>query len=372
VATVARVACKDYGDIREALERALALLGGAGRFARSGEPLLIKPNLLAAHAPAAAVTTHPSLLDSLLRLASDLGARAAVADSPGLGSIERVARVAGVLAVCRRHGVPLLDLGTGEATEVSGKTYHRLEVARAALETPWLWNVAKWKTHSMMGLTLGVKNLFGCVPGKRKIAAHFRSGRDPDGFARQLLDLGEALRPSLTVLDGVVAMDGAGPSRGRPIPRGLLLASESATALDWDAPRLSGFDPVRVPTVRLSIAERGLVPSSIRVVGDPAEPFSFRPALGAPSDWPLPGFLRKAVRRVVSPAPSFARGVCTGCGVCTEACPVHALSRAAPPELSQELCIRCYCCQELCPAGAVRIAPRGLSAVVHAAFGRSP
>jgi ferredoxin len=266
----------------------------------------------------------------------------------------------------------LLDLGLGETAEITGTAFRRLEVARAAVEARWLWNVARWKTHPMMGLTLGVKNLFGCVPGKKKIAAHFRSGRDPDGFARQLLDLCEALAPSLTLLDGVVAMEGPGPSRGQPIRRGLLLASESAPALDWEATRLSGFEPAHVPTVRLSLEERGLEASAIRVLGDAADVLRFQPAPGTPCDWPLPAVVRRVVRRVLSPPPNFLRTACTGCGVCAEACPPRALSRAAPPELSQELCIRCYCCHELCPSGAVRIAPRRLRGVLSSAFGRSP
>ncbi|MBI5446045.1 MAG: DUF362 domain-containing protein [Deltaproteobacteria bacterium] len=369
---VARVSCAAYAEVGRAVERSLELLGGPERFARSGEPLLVKPNLLAAHPADAAVTTHPAVLDALLRVASDLGAKAVVGDSPGLGAVRRVARVAGILEVCRRHGVPLLDLGDEEAVPVSGSAYRQLEVARAALEAPWLWNVAKWKTHAMMGLTLSVKNLFGCVPGKRKIRAHFRSGRDPDGFARQLLGLCEVLAPALNLLDGVVAMDGEGPSRGRPIPRGLLLASASPAALDWEATRLSGFPPARVPTVHLSLAAGEVVPAEIQIAGDSAEPMRFRPANGTPCDWPLPGFLRDLVRRMLSPAPSFSAALCTGCGVCADACPAAALVHRAPPEFSQQRCIRCYCCQELCPSGAVAIPGRGLGAVFRSAQGRRP
>jgi len=356
---VSGASCRDYAQAREALARALELLPGP--FAARGDPVLVKPNLLAAHAPHEAVTTHPAVVDAALSLASDLGARAVVADSPGLGSVHRVARVAGVAEVCRRHGVPVLDLGESEAAEVSGGTYRGLRLAREAVETRWLWNLPKWKTHTMMGLTLGVKNLFGCVPGKSKVAAHFRAGRRPEVFARHLLDIEGALSPCLTVLDGVVAMEGAGPSRGRPLERGLLLASGDAAALDWEATRLSGLAPRDVPTVAESVESGRLDPGRVRLLGVEPRPLRFRPAPGSPCDWPLPRPLKRLLRGLVSPAPRFDAAGCKGCGACSEACPAGALRPGTPPELSQETCIRCYCGQELCPHGAVAI-PRRLPA----------
>jgi uncharacterized protein (DUF362 family)/Pyruvate/2-oxoacid:ferredoxin oxidoreductase delta subunit len=342
----------------------LELLASPEPLAGRHEPLLIKPNLLAPHPPATAVTTHPAVVEAAIVVAKDLGARPAVGDSPGLHSAARAARVAGIEAVCRRHGVPLLDLGMGGAETISGPTYRGLVLAREAVEARWLWNLPKWKTHTMMGLTLGIKNLYGCVPGKRKVAVHFRAGKDAAAFARQLLDLEHLLHPRLTVLDGVVAMEGAGPSRGTPVDLGLLLASTDAPALDWEATRLSGFAPGDVPTVAASIAEGRLEPARVQVVGDPAQPRPLRPAPGSPCDWPLPGPLKRLAKGIVSPLPRFAAELCSGCGVCVEACPGRALRPGTPPELTQEACMRCYCCQELCPMGAATVPSRHLSSMV--------
>jgi uncharacterized protein (DUF362 family)/Pyruvate/2-oxoacid:ferredoxin oxidoreductase delta subunit len=370
VTTVSRVSCPDYGGVLPALERALELLPADAPLAGRDEPLLIKPNLLAARPPEAAVTTHPAVLDAVLAVARDLGARPTVADSPGIHSAERVARVSGIAEICRRHGVPLLDLGKGETVTASGRTYRDLTLAREAVEARWLWNLPKWKTHTMMALTLGIKNLYGCVPGKRKIAVHFRAGKDPQAFARQLLDLEQLLEPSLTVLDGVVAMEGPGPGAGTPVNRGLLLASTDTAALDWEATRLSGFAADEVPTVAASITAGRLDPAAIRVVGDPAEPLRFQPAPGSPSDWPLPGPLKRVVKGVISPLPRFSKELCTGCGVCVEACPGSALRPGSPPELNRQACIRCYCCQELCPQGAATVPRRRIGDLFGAVRGR--
>ena len=362
---VACVACAGYQEADRAVRRALGLLEPAEPLALRGEPVLIKPNLLAPRPADAAVTTHPAVVAALIDAALDLGGRPVVGDSPGLSSAPSVARACGIFEVCRRKGVPVVDLGRGGTAVVSGPVYRGLALAREAVEARRVWNAPKWKTHAMMGLTLGVKNLFGCVPGRRKVALHFRAGRDPRSFARHLLDIEAVIRPCLTVLDGVVAMEGPGPSRGRPVQRGLILASTDAAALDWTATRLSGFDPEDVPTVAVSLEHGRVDPGRILEVGDRPDPLRFEPAPGSPCDWPLPGFLKRWVRAAVAPAPRFDPARCTGCGVCRKACPAGALSEAVPPDLSPERCIRCYCCQELCPAGAVRVPRRRVR------FGRS-
>ncbi len=355
---VAVVAAPDYAGAAHAVRRALDLLGGPERFADRGETVLVKPNLLAPRKAETAVTTHPAVVDAVLGILADLGARAVVADSPGLGTARRAAQVSGVAAVCRRHGVEVVDLADGPVAVAHGRVYKAVSVSARVLEADRVWNLAKWKTHTMMGLTLGVKNLFGCVPGRRKVRLHFRAGRTPETFAQHLLDLEGVIRPAVTLLDGIVAMEGPGPGRGRPIDRGLVLASPDAPALDWVAARLSGFRPDDVPTVAVSRRTGRISPDRIRVVGDPAAPVRFRPAPGSPCDWRLPAPLRSLARALTAPLPRFDADTCTGCGVCVEGCPAQALAPGAPPRFSPRQCIRCYCCQELCPTGAAWVPRR--------------
>ena len=353
---VARIKAPGYGDAEIALRRALELLGGPGLFAKKGQRVLVKPNLLAPKSVEKAVTTHPAIIEAALRILLEIGAVPVVGDSPGIGSAKFVARTCGILKVCRSLGVELVDLGSAGISEVKGSTYKGLEVAREALNAGAIWNLAKWKTHTMMGLTLGVKNLYGCVPGKRKVAGHLRAGANHEAFALMLLDLWSTLRPALTILDGIVAMEGAGPGSGSPLSRGLLLASADAPALDYEATRLSGFSPSSIHTVRLCL-ENGIIdPNEIEVIGDEAEPMRFAPAPGSSNDFDfLPKSLKGLVRGVLTPAPRFDGVACVDCGVCVEACPAKALTCGKPPVIAKGACIRCYCCQELCPENAVTV-----------------
>jgi len=358
---VARVRCEDYSNAVEGVAKALELLGGAENFAARGEALLIKPNLLAAHKPEENVTTHPAVLEGAIRAALDVGALVTVGDSPGLGSLERVAKKAGLSEICAKYNVELVELGASGVGSFSGVRYKGLELAEAAVSENRVWNLPKFKTHTMMGLTLGVKNLYGCLPGKRKALYHFRAGQSPESFAELLLDIHNLVAPVLTILDGVRAMDGAGPSRGDEVKRELILASADTYALDYEATRLAGFTPEGVPTIKLAL-ERGEVRADdIEVVGDEAEVMLFSPAPGSPAEFKfVPGVVRPLLRRILHPFPRFDEKKCVGCGVCVEACPGEALTLEKSVFLDSSKCIRCYCCQELCPHGAVDL-PTGLA-----------
>lgn len=354
--TVARVAVKNYGGAGKNIRRAIELLGGPGEFAARGERILVKPNLLSPSRVEKAVTTHPLVVEAVLEILSDIGAKAFVGDSPGFGGAKLAAKVSGISEVLKRHGVPLVDLGASGVNTVSGDVFKNIELSREALEADRIWNLPKWKTHSMMGLTLGVKNLYGLVPGTKKVAGHMKVGKDVDAFGLMMLDLWKIFRPTITILDGITAMEGPGPGSGRPIDRGLILASRDAPSLDWEAARLSGFTPGMVPTVDMSIKKGILDVSAIKITGDMADPMRFEPAPGSPSDFSIvPGPIKRLARKILSPAPSFNRDPCVECGVCVEACPSFALTLARPPSVDVKKCIRCYCCQELCPHGAVTI-----------------
>ena len=78
-----------------------------------------------------------------------------------------------------------------------------------------------------MLLTLGVKNLFGCIVGIRKPEWHFRTGVDREMFAKLLVNIYKAVSPAMTIIDAILAMEGQGPGRrGTPKHLGVLMGSK--------------------------------------------------------------------------------------------------------------------------------------------------
>ncbi len=94
-----------------------------------------------------------------------------------------------------------------------------------------------------MGMTLGVKNTFGFINAFEKAKWHFRAGQDRLLFASMLIDIHNIVKPSLTVLDGIIGMDGDGPSSGRPRNLGILGISKNAFILDEYVEKLDPPSP---------------------------------------------------------------------------------------------------------------------------------
>lgn len=362
--TVAIVRCGAYKDtdVLEAVKKSIGLLGGIDRFVKKGERILVKPNLLAAKPVETAVTTHPAFVKAVILLIKEAGATPVVGDSPGMGSAQKVAQKSGILDICRETGAELIELKELVVAEnPGGHTFRRLEVSKEALGFDGIINLPKLKTHVQMYLTLGVKNMFGCVPGKLKPQWHLSSGVDSKDFAGMLLDLYYFLSPRLTIMDGIVAMEGNGPGSGDPRALGLVFASENAVAMDTVIARVLGCKASSVPILKAAIG-RGLKESdisNIAVCGESMESvlvhgFRFPPLTGVNFADKLPYFLDRHLRKALTSRPHIDKVKCSLCKVCVEVCPPEVMSKSGQMiDINYDRCIRCYCCQEMCPQGAI-------------------
>lgn len=358
--SITRCASYDLIEVYRAVKESIDLLGGMERRVSRGERILLKPNLLAGKPPEAAVTTHPEVVRVLIRLVKEAGGVPVVGDSPGLGAVTKVADKCGVAAVCREEGVELIDLKTLVVAEnPGGRTFKRLEVAKEALECDGIINIPKLKTHAQMFLTLGVKNLFGCVPGKLKPQWHLSAGVESAHFAAMLLDLYSFLSPRLTVMDGIVGMEGNGPGAGDPRKIGLVFGSGDAVALDTVATHVLGAHPLDLPLLKAA-SIRGLNTDidAIEVLGEEisgvaVHGFKFAPLVSLNFADRLPRFLDRRLRRALTSRPFVERSKCTLCNICVQVCPAEVMTKTERIGIDYDRCIRCYCCQEMCPEGAI-------------------
>lgn len=238
---VALVPCADYEPCRVA-DAVCRALDASGFSPKPGCRILIKPNLLRADP---LTCTHPLVTAAVCARLLDQGAVPTVADSPGFGTAAGVARRIGLEEALRPLGLRVQPFTRTRAVPLRrGGSWG---VARAALEADVVLSLPRVKAHAQLGLTLAVKNLFGCVVGLRKPLAHTLQGNRAGDFTAAFVDVLAALPPVVAVADGVTAMHVTGPSGGRPFPLGCIAASVSAAALDTALYGLLGATPAQVP-----------------------------------------------------------------------------------------------------------------------------
>jgi uncharacterized protein (DUF362 family) len=305
-AKVALIRCEDYEPARvaDAVRRQFDLLGGPGAFVKTGDRVLVKPNFIAprSHRHSAA-QTHPAVVLEVARLLKDCGARPFVADSPAWTTTAICARVLGLTEPLRRLGVPLRQLNAPQKRRL-GPGQPRVGISTAALEADVIINLPKFKTHQQLVATFAVKNMFGCVSGKHKALWHFRKGDTAEEFCRLLLGVYQYLHPALTIIDGIVAMEGQGPIRGPSRPLGWLIGGTDPIACEMTCCRLIGLEPEQVPMIRTArqIAFGCQAPDAIEIVGDalPAAPCrDFRLPELIPVKFSLPRICRSVARQLL-------------------------------------------------------------------------
>ncbi len=361
IVSIERVPSYDRELVASGLRRILEPLGGMEAFVRSGERVLLKPNLLMGKSPEAAVTTHPELLRAVIVEVRRVGAIPFVGDSPGVGSYRKITEQTGIAAVCRECGVELVEFREAVAVQGSG-IFKQIEVERPYLEADRIINLPKLKSHEMMTMTCAVKNLFGAVVGTAKAGWHLKAGADRDLFARMLLEIYLLRPPDLTIVDAVVAMEGNGPSSGDPKQVGLLLAGKNAVAVDVIAAELAGIPGklLFLEQAARKLGTPGAQREEIEIVGLSlhearcADPFRLPPISDV--QFGLPRFLKDRLRNHLTTRPVVVPEKCVLCGICRDACPPVAITMGEGGlQFDYRACIRCFCCRELCPRGALDV-----------------
>jgi uncharacterized protein (DUF362 family)/Pyruvate/2-oxoacid:ferredoxin oxidoreductase delta subunit len=368
ISVVAKQATYHFRSLRPKLFEILESIGG-GVIAR-GTRVLIKPNLLAPATPQRAMLTHPMVVKGVAEYVLEKGGKVQISDSPAMGTFEKVLKESGILEALKGLEVTYKEFKESMTVDV-GDPFKKIEIARDAIDADVLINLPKLKTHSQMLLTLGVKNLFGCVVGFRKPQWHLRAGVEREVFATLLVRIYQAIRPKLTILDGILAMEGEGPGKGgRPKELGFLLGSADAVALDMVVCRLLQLREDQLLTNKVA-RTLGLLDGPVDLVGDRISIGNFSLPVMAPVVFG-PKFSHPFLRKHLIQRPRVEEPFCKSCGDCERYCPAEAISiRRKKIRFDYEKCIRCYCCLEVCPHGALRTHQPILGKIVTGVMNRA-
>jgi uncharacterized protein (DUF362 family)/NAD-dependent dihydropyrimidine dehydrogenase PreA subunit len=361
--------CSDYDKAEGQMVNLLEMMGGIETFISPGERVVLKTNLLAAAKPEKAVTTHPSIVSSIARMAKDISTEPIIADSPGSGYpyterlLEKTYRMTAMDQVAAETGIDLnFDTSYQVVSYPEGAYFKRFEIITPVHEADSVINLCKLKTHGFMHMTGAVKNMFGIIPGLTKPGYHAKL-QEKSHFANMLIDLCDYISPQLSIMDAVIGMEGNGPHNGETRAIGLLLASSSPLALDVVAGEIMGLPKDKNP-VLIEADKRGLSPVNL----DQLELIGVDPPDLRISDYKLPstvpvlsdrilGALYPIFRNGFSVFPRVIKSKCISCGTCRDACPMHVITviDKTPAQIDTKNCIRCYCCHEMCPHDAVEL-----------------
>ncbi len=243
--------CSDYNRpaVAEAIERQFKLLGGLEKFVRPGDTVLLKPNFIAPRSRRHATQTDPAVILETARLLKDFGVKPFVGDSPAWGDVFACVKALELEEPLKKMAVPVRQLDRPEWCKV-GAGGTRVGISSVALDADVIINLPKFKSHQQLVATFAVKNMFGCVAGKRKALWHFAKGSSADDFCGLLIDIFKFLNPALTIIDAVTAMDGPGPIRGRARPLGWLIGGIDPIACETICARLVGIEPESLPIIK--------------------------------------------------------------------------------------------------------------------------
>ncbi|CEH34884.1 DUF362 domain-containing protein [Romboutsia lituseburensis] len=364
--------CNDYeyDNIKKSIEMMLDDLGGIEKFVSKNSKVLIKPNLLMKKRPEEATTTHPMVVKVLCEKLLKLNCEVIIGDSPGgpytVSSLKGIYKSSGMKDVADELGITLnYDISDVKVENYDANALKYMDIITPITKVDHIINICKFKTHGMATFTGGVKNLYGCIAGLKKAEIHYRFPTEELFCEEVLLDICSYVNPTLTIMDGVVGMEGDGPSAGVPRHLGVMLASQSPYALDAVACKIINLNSDRVPTLRGSI-KRGYIKedfSDINILGEDIEKLIIKD-FKIPSTSKdfrllkssLPKFLHEPITKLITPKPVVRHKDCIKCGKCIQACPAKVMSfNENKVTINLDNCIRCYCCHELCPKKAVDI-----------------
>lgn len=342
-----------YDTTKETLHTIIENIFNDFPFVLEGKKVLVKPNMLGPFEPERGVTTNPAVLEAITAYLIQRGADVTVGDNPGGqgGGVLNTAKTCGLFQAS--HG-KFRNISTScRIHPLNSRFIKRISVSDAFFDSDIVINVPRFKTHGYAGISGGIKNMFGIVVGPGKAKLHFKTP-NPDDFHELLVDLFQVRIPELTIMDGIFAMEGMGPTTGKLRSLNKILSSTDTIALDSVMARMMGFDVEMIKHITIA-AERGLGKyreDELEIKGDASVIDGFQLPESYSKDIKATAPAMNGVidlYKIGTSIPNFSKQEkCERCEICARSCPANAIKMSPYPVIDHKNCISCFCCAELC------------------------
>lgn len=355
-----------YSHIKDSIMQ----LGDINDLIKKDSRVFIKLNCIGPFEKDTGICTHPAVTEAVIKLVLEQTSNIIIGDNPATKDIVHVLKKNGNYDVIQKYNLQIInghDVMT--ITNSNPHIYSKFEVAREMMENDVIINLPKLKTHTLTYMTGAQKNFFGSIFGLQKASWHAKAS-NPLEFGEAINDLFGAILethkgPIISILDGILGLDGEGPSTGGEAKKAnVLLTSLDVVSLDTLACRLVKLDENRIFITNIS-ESRGYGNKNIEILGDSFDDFQdlhFKGPKNTITSFGLRLIRHKVFRNILLEHPVIDHNKCIRCGECTKICPAKTMKIIDKkyPHLNTRDCIRCWCCAEVCPQDAISKSHRPL------------
>lgn len=241
-----------------AYENTVNVLNNIDLSAANGKRVLLKPNAGRLAKPGSGITTDPQVVAAAIDVFREAGAVVEIGESPitGVKTMEAF-ETTGIAQIAKERDCPLVDMDARPnkpVTIAEGIAIQSLKLCPEMYEYDLYVSIPVMKMHMHTGVTLGVKNMKGCLWRRSKVVLHMLApidGYDDKPLDIAIADMAYSLRPHLTIIDGTIGLEGIGPSAGQPKPVDVVVAGADAFAADAVACELMGTHASDIPHLRI-------------------------------------------------------------------------------------------------------------------------
>lgn len=364
-------------SIEEAVTKAVNMIGGLSSIVSEKDTILIKPNFIREEPSFMGTTTNIEVVKAIVKLIKEAKAIPIVGEASGNQyDTEAVFENLGLREALK--DVKILDLDQDEIVNVKikgAKVLKEVGIAKTVLQADFIIGVPLLKTHMTTGVTIGMKNMMGVLPQREKWKMHM------SGLHQALVDLNRLVKPNLVIVDGIVGMEGLGPTIGKPVQMNLILAGNDVVAVDTVGSAMMGFALQEVEHLVLAgkdnLGVNNLDEIEIRgeKIEDVSRPFKkpFKHSLGPKFLYVWASFqyrfgtymlnrfgydirpFLKAFSNIYVAKPKLEKQLCNKCAGCITVCRTKALTMEGYPSIDYSICSKCLSCVQHCPEDAFSV-----------------